>query len=291
MMKRKRFLISLGLILVGVLLFSSVPALAGENPGRGKSLAEARKALEQQLISVPGFVGSAHSEEKGEITVFVENERAKGIAPQRFEGHPVRVEVTGRIQALSTQVAEPITDVSEGREGVVTPLVGGISLAAYVEKQSWAGTLSMVTYDDKILSNTHVIAMDSAANFLTPGTPIIQPGSYDGGILDNRVGTLEKYMPIKFGKRVGRSPNMRYPANYADAAISSIDGAVSASPGEQFDEDGNYTVSGMAEVNQGDVVRKSGRTTGVTTGEVVHTNASVLVEYAEGKVAISWAGF
>jgi hypothetical protein len=41
----------------------------------------------------------------------------------------------------------------------------------------------------------------------------------------------------------------------------------------------------MAQVDQGDVVKKSKRTTGVTTGEIVYTNAFVLVEYTEGKVA------
>ena len=121
-MKRRKLLIFLGLFHVGVLLFSSIPALAGENPGRGKSLVEARKALEQQLISAPGFVGIAYSEEKGEITVYVENERAKGIVPKRFEGHPVRVKVTGGIQTLSTQVAEPITDISEERGSAVIRL-------------------------------------------------------------------------------------------------------------------------------------------------------------------------
>jgi len=121
-MKRRKLKIFLGLVYVGVLLFSSVPALAGENPGRGKSLVEARKALEQQLISVPGFVGIAHSEEKGEITVYVENKRAKGIVPKRFEGHPVRVKVTGGIQTLYTQVTEPITDISEERGSTVIRL-------------------------------------------------------------------------------------------------------------------------------------------------------------------------
>jgi hypothetical protein len=48
---------------------------------------------------------------------------------------------------------------------------------------------------------------------------------------------------------------MRYCANYANAAIGSIGGDVSASSGEQFDEDGSYKVSGMAEVNQRDVVK------------------------------------
>jgi hypothetical protein len=65
--------------------------------------------------------------------------------------------------------------------------------------------------------------------------------------------------------------------NYADAAISSIDGTVIASPGEQFYEGDNYWIEGWVEVYKEDIVRKSGRTTGVTTGEVIHTNVSVIV--------------
>jgi hypothetical protein len=290
MKKGGKLLFFLALVLVGGLLFSSVPALAGENPGRGKSLAEARKVLEQQLVGAPGFVGIAHSEQRAEITVFVDNEQARGIAPQCFEGYPVRVEVTGRFQALATQVTEPVSPsqaTTVSRLGEVRPLVGGISLSAYVEGQKWAGTLGMLTHDGKILSNAHVIAMDLAGNFLPAGTPIIQPGShpYDGGTLENQVGTLEHYIPIQFGQQVGRSPTMRYPANYADAAIAVIGDDVEASPGEQFDEAGNYAVSGTTTVVAGDWVRKSGRTTGVTEAEVYVTNLSVLVEYAPGKVA------
>ena len=129
----------------------------------------------------------------------------------------------------------------------------------------------MVTYDDKILSNAHVIAINPETyEFLTTGTPIIQPGSGDGGRLGDRVGELEDYIPIDF------DPDAE---NYADAAIGSIDVGVEASPGEQFSEEGNYWIEGWTEVSIGDIVRKSGRTTGVTTGEVIYTNASVLVEY------------
>ena len=61
MKNRRQFLLFLILVLVGALLFGSVPASAGENPGRGKSLAEARKALEQELLlaAEAGFVGIA----------------------------------------------------------------------------------------------------------------------------------------------------------------------------------------------------------------------------------------
>jgi hypothetical protein len=274
MKKEKRLLLFLVLVLVGALLSSFIPALAGENPGRGRSLAEARKALEQELLPLAGagFVGIAHSEAEGGITVFVENEQTKQRVPCSFNGYTVRMEVTGKIQALSTQVAEPLT--YEKRKKEVRPLVGGISLSAYVPDQYYVGTLGMVTYDDKILSNAHVIAMDTDTyDFLDRGTPVIQPGSGDRGSLDaNKVGELADYIPIDFGPGA---------ENYADAAISSIDGSVGASYGEQLDEGGNYWVEGWTEVSQGDIVRKSGRTTGVSTGQVINTNFSGKVYYGD----------
>ncbi|MCJ7792189.1 MAG: S1 family peptidase, partial [Dehalococcoidia bacterium] len=279
MKKDKKLLLFLALVLVSVLLFSSVPASAGENPGRGKSLAEARKALEQELLPLAGagFVGITHSEAEDEVIVFVEDEQTRPRVPRSFKGYTVRTEVTGKIQPLSTQVAEPLTDVSEERKTKVRPLVGGISLSAYVTKGSliylYAGTLGMVTYDDKILSNAHVIAMNpETGEFLATGTPILQPGSRDGGRIGNQVGALQKYIPIDF------DPGAK---NYADAAIGSIDGSVEASPGEQFYEEGNYWIEGWADVSQGNIVRKSGRTTGVTTGEVIYTNVSVVVRYGD----------
>ena len=273
MKKDKKLLLFLTLVLVGALLFSSASASASENPELGKSLAEARKALEQELLPLTGagFVGIAYSEAEGEVIVFVKDEQTKQRVPHSFKGYTVRTEITGKIQTLSTQVAEPLTDVSEDRREEVRPLVGGTSLSAYVPNLHYAGTLGMVTYNDKILSNAHVIAMNpETAELLDIGTSIIQPGIGDGGGLGNQVGELEAYIPIDF------DPDAE---NYADAAIGSIDGGVDTSPGEQFYEGGNYWVEGWTEVSNGDIVRKSGRTTGVTTGEVIHTNVSVVVWY------------
>ncbi len=277
MKKDKKLLLLLALVLVGALLFSVIPASAGENPGRGKSLAEARKTLEQELLPLAGagFIGIGHSEAEGEVIVFVEDEQTKQRVPRSLEGYTVRTEVTGKIQALSNQVAEPLA--YEERRDEVSPLVGGISLSAYVTKGAgiylYAGTLGMVTYDDRILSNAHVIAIEpDTDNFLALGTPIIQPGSGDGGRLGAKVGELEDYIPIDF------DPDAE---NYADAAVGSIDVGVDASYGEQFDEGGNYWVEGWTEVSIGDTVRKSGRTTGVTTGQVINTNISVWLEYGD----------
>jgi hypothetical protein len=279
MKKESKLVLFLALILIAALLFSSIPASAGENPGGGKSLAEARKTLEQELLPLAGagFVGIAHSEAEGEVTVFVEDEQAKQRVPRSFQGYPVRTEVTGKIQTLSAQVVKPLADVSEERRGEVSPLVGGISVSAYVRRgmgiYPYAGTLGMVTYDNKILSNAHIIATDPATGeFLDTGTLIIQPGTYDGGTREDRVGALEAYIPIDF------APDAK---NYADAAIGSIDSGVEASPGGQFYEGGNYWIEGWTDVSKRDIVWKSGSTTGVTAGEVIHTNVSVVVGYGE----------
>jgi hypothetical protein len=279
MKKDRRFLLFSVLLLVGALLFGSIPASAGEHAGWGKSLAEARKMLEQELspLAGAGFVGIAHSEAEGNVIVLVEDEQAQERVPRSFEGYAVQTEVTGKIQTLSTQVVETLADVSAEREYEVSPLVGGISVSAYVRRgmrmYPYAGTLGMVTYDNKILSNAHIIATNpETSEFLDTGTPIIQPGSYDGGTLNDQVGALEAYIPIDF------TPNAK---NYADAAIGSIDAGVEASPGGQFGEGGDYWIEGWTEVSKGDIVRKSGYTTGVTAGEVIHTNFSVVVWYGD----------
>jgi hypothetical protein len=279
MKNQRRLLLFLILVCVSALLLGSVPASAGANPGRGKSLAEARMALEQELLPLvgAGFVGIADSEADGEITVFVEDEQAKQRVPSSFEGYTVQTEVTGRIQGFATELLQPLTDVSAERQGQVSPLVGGISLSAYVRRgmgiYPYAGTLGMVTYDNKILSNAHVIAInEQTSEFLNVGTPVIQPGSYDGGTLNDQVGALEAYIPIDF------SPNAK---NYADAAIASIDAGVEASAGEQFYEGGDYWIQGWTEVSRGDIVRKSGCVTGITASQVSRTNASVVVWYGD----------
>jgi hypothetical protein len=114
--------------------------------------------------------------------------------------------------------------------------------------------------------------MPDSDEFLSIGTRIIQPGSGDGGRVGEGVGELEAFIPIDFGAEA---------QNYADAAIGSIDSGIGASPGEQFGEEGNYWIEGWVEVSKGDSVRKSGRSTGVTVGQVVHTNASLWVTYGD----------
>jgi hypothetical protein len=273
------------LALCAVLLSGSGSPLMGKSPSQGDPLAQARKVLEQQLISVPGFAGIAHLEKTGEIVVFLENEGAKGIVPDQFEGFPVRREVTGIFRALTVQPAKPVApsqanDISADRTAAVRPLVGGISVSALAGTEwIYAGTLGMVTYDDKILSNAHVIAMnpDNNAWLPTDGTQlIVQPGTLDGGTSANQVGEMEDYIPIVFYSNP-YIPNPTY--NYADAAVATLDPGAEGLSGWQFGETGDYQVSGTTAVAEEDTVRKSGRTTGVTEGIVTYTNAAGWVQY------------
>ncbi|MBS7614087.1 hypothetical protein KEJ48_07630, partial [Candidatus Bathyarchaeota archaeon] len=77
--------------------------------------------------------------------------------------------------------------------------------------------------------------------------------------------------------------------NYADAAIAILTISESDYLAYEvlgYDDQTTYTISGTYEVLKGNSVRKSGRTTGVTTNTVTDTLATVKVWYTYSKWAI-----
>jgi len=257
---------------------------------QASDIKEARKRAEERLLALEGIVGVSHREDPPRIIVYIEHEKYRNVVPDEIEGFKTEVIVIGKIKALSLLQLEELVKASYtylvpvSRTGKVRPIVGGVSLGvpekAYGGKM--AGTLGLVVYgpnnDLYILSNAHVIAMNSKARFLPLGTAVLQPGTYDGGTAEDKVGELYKYIKITFGPK-GK--------NYADAAIAKItisDYLV----GEVLDSDdqSTYTISGVTEVSVGDRVRKSGRTTGVTVSTVFDVNATVKVWYTNSKWAI-----
>ena len=279
---------NISLILLALLLCSfTIMSVAGVQTS---NVREARRHAEEMLLPLEGIAGVSHREDPPRIIVYIEHEKYKDKVPDKIDGFKTEVIVTGKIKALSLlQLEERIKpsytySESVSRTAMVRPIAGGISLGvpedAYGGKM--AGTLGLVVKDPGkyyyILSNAHVIAMNSKAQFLPLGTAVLQPGTYDGGTVEDKVGELYKYIKITFGPK-GK--------NYADAAIAKITTS-DYLVGEVLDSDNQntYTISGTAEVSIGDSVRKSGRTTGVTTNTVLDTDATVKVWYTLSKWAV-----
>lgn len=272
-------------LLICVTVFSGVAEVGAPD------IREARRRAEEVLLPLEGVVGVSHREDPPRIVVYVEHERYRDRVPESIDGFKVEVVVVGRVKALSLvqleEVATPYYSYTEpvSRVGRVRPIVGGISIGV-PEKDfggEMAGTLGLVVRGPGgyyyILTNAHVIAMNSKARFLPIGTAVLQPGTYDGGTVEDKVGELYKYVKIVFGPK-GR--------NYVDAAIALIT-IPEYLVGEVLggDDQSTYTISGITDdVRVGDAVRKSGRTTGVTVNIVLDTNATVKVWYTQSKWAV-----
>jgi len=252
---------------------------------------DARKHAEETLLPLEGIAGIAHSDDPPKIIVYIEHEKYREKVPDKIKGFKTEVIVIGKIRSLGSAVALQqeagafYTYENVSRTGIVRPIVGGISIgvpeSAFGGKM--AGTLGLIVNGSDgrpyILTNAHVIAMNSKARFLPLGTAVLQPGTYDGGTSSDKVGALYKYIKITFGPR-GK--------NYADAAIATIDEGIGYLVGEVLDSDNKNTtsISGNTTVSEGDIVYKSGRTTGVTNNTVSSTSATVKVWYTNSKYAI-----
>lgn len=192
--------------------------------------------------------------------------------------------------------------------GKFRPAPGGVSIGHY---QISAGTLGCIvrdktTNDRLILSNNHVLANSNNAQ---EGDPIIQPGGADGGTVANDlIARLERFCVIDFGTTGGSDCGIA--SAYADIgnamasllgsrhrvtvlqanpqAVNLADAAVARpiNDSDVLDEIlGIGEISGTTEGTLGLAIRKSGRTTGFTTGTITTINATVSVNYGPGQVA------
>ena len=152
----------------------------------------------------------------------------------------------------------------------VRPLQGGYSISL---PNTGSGTIGcIVTRLDSnnnktfyILSNNHVIA---DCNKTPLGTPIFQPGQFDGGTQSDIIASLSDFIPLNI------SYTSPYPINYVDAAIAqvkklSLISTLIASSGK---------VRGVDEPILNTFVKKSGRTTGLTTGKITTINVTIDVD-------------
>ena len=147
----------------------------------------------------------------------------------------------------------------------------------------YGGTLGALVKDTSgnqyILSNNHVLARTNAA---TIGEDIIQPGLIDESPAcfkdtTDIVADLSAFIPIQFKAK------KTIPTNTVDAAVAQIRVGNVDPTGFIIDIGtlSNETVAPGLNM----AVKKSGRTTGLTKGNITAVNATIDVTYGKGKTA------
>ncbi len=220
---------------------------------------------------------------------------AEALVPKQIGGVKTDVIEVGDVRAL------------QARTDRWRPAPGGVSIGHY---KITAGTLGVVVRDRAtgvrlILSNNHVLANSNDAAI---GDAILQPGPADGGqVGTDTIANLERFCPIDFGVSPPTCGIASGVAEFSNAlakllgsehqlqavkakpqATNQVDAAV-ARPIKDSDildeilEIGE--VSGTVVATLGMGLRKSGRTTKFTTGEVTVLDATVSVSYGSGRTA------
>ncbi len=228
--------------------------------------------------------------------VSIEELKKRDVVPAVIEGVITDVIEVGEIIAL------------QARTDRWRPAPGGVSIGHF---KITAGTLGALVKDVEtdevlILSNNHVMANSNDA---TPGDSILQPGPHDGGtVAKDTIANLERFVPIQFQSE---PPPIPCPVSKMVAGIANflawlvgskhrllsvviqqanqVDGAVAKPTGPEVVNNEILeigTVTEDTEPELGMEVRKSGRTTGLTTGTIQLLDASVNVGYGGGKTAL-----
>ena len=260
------------------------------------SVREVKNATLDMLMSKPNVnaigIGFKNRERQGrtELALVVSVERKLPLerlatvdrVPEAVNGVPTDVVETGRFVAYDSQTQR----MRPARPGL------SISLADEVS----AGTFGCLVQREGrrfVLSNNHVLAKSNQAAL---GSPVVQPGRLDGGTTSDRIATLAEFVPIAFDGQTPPAPPGGCSASFArllglqralaepvnQVGNNKVDCAIAAPDDEALvssDILGIGTPVGAATATLGTQIRKSGRTTGLTTGEVEQIDVSVKVDY------------
>lgn len=216
--------------------------------------------------------------------------KKRDIIPMRVRDMPTDVKETGAVKAL------------KARTDRWRPAPGGVSIG-----HEWisAGTLGCLVKKGGnvyILSNNHVLADTNNAPL---GSAILQPGKHDGGGLIDRIASLTEFVPIEFsggegcsiGKAIAGFLNLftsligsktRLESVSIRQALNRVDAAIACPLKENLVKNEILElgkIGGAVKACLGMVVKKSGRTTGVTVGEITQVNVMTNVQYGNGKIA------
>lgn len=217
---------------------------------------------------------------------------SRDLVPGSLDGTPTDVIETGVIRALQSPTEKH------------RPAPGGVSIG---HRDITAGTLGCLVKKDGhtvILSNNHVLANSNAAEI---GDPILQPGPYDGGRFpEDHIANLEHFIPINITGFPSDCPIATGTANFLNSiarlfgssvqlqaidhqATENLVDAAIARPLNPDDVKNEIieigTIQGAVEGQLGMAIKKSGRTTGFTTGEIQQVDVTANVQYGQGQIA------
>ena len=248
-----------------------------------------KQAVEDRLLALPGVQGVdidrkiSHGEVTDElsIVVYVAEKKDPGelsedeLIPAEIDGIPTDVqEEVIELQSLLVPQEQLLSGLDTGK---YTPLRGGISMGPcrgiYMEPPDvpspghylTSGTLGALVRDRATgarmaLTNFHVACVDDTWSV---GDAMAQPSRPDGGSCPaDRYGTLT---------RSSLSENV-------DGAVITLDEGVDREC--RIEEIGD--VQGTVAAQVGTAVRKRGRTTRLTFGQVASTDATVTVNFGDG---------
>jgi hypothetical protein len=264
---------------------------------------QAKTLHKTMLLSTPNVVGvgigyklrAGQATTEPSVIVLVRQKtplaglRSEAVIPHELSGIRTDVIEVGDLRPLQTRTER------------WRPAPGGVSLGHY---KISAGTLGSLVYDQRsgeplILSNNHVLANNNQA---VPGDPILQPGPADGGLLQrDTIARLLRFVPLRFNVAPATCSFARSYARLGNALAGllgsahriqvirnnpSLENRVDAAVARPVDdraleaqtlEIGKLT--GSAQAEPGQAVRKSGRTTSLTYGEVTVIDTTITVGY------------
>jgi len=271
---RKFFLFAMICLLLAWPVASVYAAPPPSGPPGLERAIEVKERHEKALLGIPGVAGAAvgfDGYNRPSIIIFTETRQVHGL-PESLEGVAVVVRVSGKFVALpkpenpGKPPKEPSPDPTARFE---RPVPIGVSTG---HPAITAGTIGARVTDGTnvyALSNNHVYANENKAAI---GDPVLQPGTYDGGTAPaDTIGYLFDFEPIVFSTDA---------SNVIDAAIalSSTSLLGNATPSDGYGTPKSSTAP--ASINM--KVKKYGRTTGLTNGQVYAIEATVNVGYDAG---------
>jgi hypothetical protein len=268
-------------------------------------LRRAKETHKEELLAKENVVGVGLAEKRvdgegtGQVTVVAlvrkkvppEALDPKEMVPSHLDGVPTDVVEVGDLKA------------QPARTDRWRPAPGGVSLGHF---HITAGTFGCIVRDRAtgarlILSNNHVLANGNDASI---EDPILQPGTADGGREESdTIAYLERFAPIQYNlepatcslasgladlanfvaRLVGSKHRLQ--AIRADpSAVNRVDAALARPADDALVTDEIVDIGRVAGTmlpSLGLAVRKSGRTTGLTSGEITVIEATVDVGYDE----------